>query len=293
MQKLAKEFVCVADECWDLSPPDWFDRQWLKTPKSTQLFEGYLKKAPRDLVPEGTSTYQGSYCMTAEGDYLGGAFAWVDRDRTLALMRSSLEKFRRNPPAEMKPVPENKLPFFVGDAPKTGELKLQLAYRDLPRGAERHPKTERLTRPVNLGFLDLKAEEVRAFLPEGSAEMELPRALVKRLSQEALKDCARGQCNPGDKSFQSGQWFVKEKRREGETRIIELRGTSHLDGGGTVYRPTIYGLLGYDEARATFTRFDLAATGQRQGASEFNFRGGDEKPAPLGVAFRLFSSGKE
>lgn len=231
--------------------------------------------------------------MTAEGDYLGGEFAWVDRKRTLALMRSSLQKFRTSPSAKMQPVPRNTLPLFSGSVPEAGGLKLQLAYRDLPRGTERFPKTERLTRPVNLGFLDLTAEEAQQFLPVGRDKKELPLALVKRISQESLKDCARGQCNPGKNSFQRGQWFVQEKSREGTVRTIELQGSSYLDGGGTTYAPTLYGLLGYDEAREEFTRFDLVAAGQRRGAGQFNFRGGDEAVAPLGVAFRLFSETAE
>lgn len=231
--------------------------------------------------------------MTGEGDYLGGAFAWVDRDRTLALMRSSLKKFRASPAAKMQPVPKNTLPLFIGPVPKEGGLKLQLAYRDLPRGAERFPKTQRLTRPVNLGFLDLSPEEVLEFLPPDTSKKEVPLTLVKRLSQEALKDCARGQCNAGKKSFQSGQWFVQEKRREGTTRIIELRGNSHLEGGGVTYTPSLYGLLEYDESQKQFTSFDLVATGQRRGAAQFNFRGGDEAAAPLGVAFRLFTEAQE
>ncbi|GHC43799.1 hypothetical protein GCM10007100_06220 [Roseibacillus persicicus] len=292
MQALAKEFVCVADECWDLSPPDWFNREWLKTPRSTRLFESYLKKAPEGLIPQGTSTFQGSYCMTAEGDYLGGAFAWVDRDRTVQLLKSSLENFRKKSDGEMKPVPENELPLYVGPAPAKGGLKIQLAYRDLPRGSNRYPQTDRIERPVNLGFLDLKPEEVREFLPEGKEAKTLSQALVKKISQDCLKDCARGQCNVDKKAFRSGEWTVKESGRQGNLRTIELRGTSSLDGGGVRFEPTIYGQLEYDEGEGKFVHFDLVAVGQRSGASEFNFRRGDEDAAPLGVAFRLFAQKK-
>lgn len=278
----------MADECWDLRPPDWFNRQWLKTIESTNLFETYWRNAPDNLIPEKPATCQGTYCMTAEGEYLAGGFAWVDRDRTIEILKKALLEFRKRGEA-MKAVPENELPFFVGAEPKKGGLKLQLGYRDLPRGENRLPHTERNQRPVNLGFLDLKREEVDLFRVAKGETKTLPQSLVKKISQQALKDCARGQCNAGKEYFREGSWTVREVSREGGKQVIELRGVSRLEGGGQTFEPTVFGRLEYDLAQENFTRFDVVAVGQRSGAAEFNFRWDDEEAAPLGVAFRLFA----
>lgn len=292
MQKLAQEFVCAADECWDLSPPDWFDRQWLKTPKSTNLFEKYLKNTPKDLIPEKTSTFQGTYCMTAEGEYLAGGFAWVNRERTIELLESALSEFSKTGSA-MKTVPRGELPLFMGKKPEEGGLKLQLGYRDLPRGENRLPNTKRIQRPVNLGFLDLSEEEVALFRVEKGESKELPQSLVKKISQKALKDCARGQCNADKETFRGGTWTLKEVSREGDKQVIELRGSSQLEGGGQTFAPTVFGRLEFDLTEEEFKRFDLVAVGQRTGSGEFNFRWEDEEAAPLGVAFRLFADSKQ
>ena len=226
--------------------------------------------------------------MTAEGDYLAGGFAWVDRERTVQLLEKALLEFRKRGEA-MKPVPEDKLPFYMGEQPQKGWLKLQLGYRDLPRGENRRPHTDWMKRPVNLGFLDLRPGEV-ASLRVGEGETKtLPQSLVKKISQQALKDSARGQCNVVKKSFQEGEWTVSEVSREGDKQVIELRGRSRLEGEGQTFEPTVFGRLEYDLGKDEFTRFDVVAVGQRKGAAKHNFRDQDLDAAPLGVAFRLFT----
>ena len=278
----------MADECWDLRPPDWFNREWLKTPKSTKLFEKYLGNAPDGLVPEKPATSQGTYSMTAEGDYLAGAFARVNRKQTIVLLEKALGEFQKRGEA-MKPVPENKLPFYMGEEPRKGWLKLQLGYRDLPRGENRLVQAKWMERPVNLGFLDLKPEEVASFRVGEGENKTLPESLVKKISQQALKDSARGQCNVVKKSFQGGEWTVREISREGDKQLLELRGKSRLEGKGRTFEPAVFGRLEYDLGKERFTRFDVVAVGQRRGAAKHNFRDQDRDAAPLGVAIRLFA----
>ena len=181
--------MCVIEETFHLHPPSWLKDP--PRPKSTALYRTYVKNAPK-LWPEDTSTYQGFYLMSPSGDYLGGNFGIVQKEEARNLITAALEKWKATG-AFMRSVPTNALAIYGGKEPQPGSLKLQLAYRDLPRGDVERPNTAYIQNPYNLGWLDLSKEEAQTFLTESEKPIEIPQRLFAKIATQTLKDAVRGQ----------------------------------------------------------------------------------------------------
>lgn len=283
------------DECFDLFPPGWLKDEWLKNPKSTELFRTYMKNAPKGLVRPGSSTHQGVYCMTADGHYLAGHFSFASKERTIQLLKQGQRKFAelaKEKGWRPKAIPKDKPEVFLGKPAAKGGLKLRLAVRDLPRGDKKFSGHGWVgDRPFNMGWLDLDPAEAKQFITESKREKALSRALVKKISINALKDTARGQFNVQKESFQDGALAVSCVAKTASKLTIHVAGQVTVQGGGIRYEPKLFGIIEYDRNQEKFTRFDVLASGQRKGAGQFNARQGDAREAPLGVAFKLYQSG--
>ena len=71
-------------------------RHWLEPNDRAglDLFKKYRADAPPGVVPVGGSTVQGVYCMTADGEYLSGYFAWAFKDRAQDVLENGWQRFQ-------------------------------------------------------------------------------------------------------------------------------------------------------------------------------------------------------
>ena len=280
-----------------LGPPAWLQRSWLEPNDQAglDLFKKYRASAPRGVVPVGGTTVQGVYCMTADGDYLSGYFAWAFKDRAQSVIASGWNRFQElarvrdwNP----RPVPTDRLVQTLGKPVPPGGMKLEAAIRDLPRGDVVHPGRNEFERcSHNAKWIDLTAQQAAAFVTESETPRAIPRSAWQDLARHALKDCARGQCSDWKpEQMRSGEWFTTLINRQGDRLTVRITGDVVFEGGGRSYDPKLYGRAVYDRQAGEFVEFDLVAAGQRTGRAGANGRQHDLGPAPLGVAFRLHRS---
>lgn len=292
MQKLASEFVCVIEETFFLYPPDWLKDP--PNPASTRLFKTYAGNAPRGTWPARTTTHQGLYCMTADGDYLSGRFANPSREIARDTLASGMARWKEIASAAnltSRPVPTDKLDLYGGELLQKGGLKLEVAYRDFPRGEIERPGNSRQPNPYNLGWFDFTAQEAAAFLGSKGEKTALPDSLFKEFARRTLKDAVRGQMSDWKAGEMSeGRLFTELTGQRGSEKMYRLTGSAKFSAGERSYAPLLYGELRYDTARGEFTDFRLVASGQRTGKGGANGREADPGPAPLGIAFRLYQS---
>jgi hypothetical protein len=280
IQQLSRNFVCVLDECFDLAPPPWLKTQWLANPRSTALFQQFIKNAP-PLWPRNTSTHQGFYVMTAEGGYLAGNFGRTGRDQAEQLLRSSLAKFDQLASQsgwKPKAVPTNPLPFSNGGPVPRGGLRLEAATRDLPRGNETRPGSQTWTKAAfNVNWIDFSPEEARRFVASNSQRQVIPKAMVEKLAMATIRDNVRGQSGWKKGAFRDGELYAELLSQSGSTKQMRISGFVIMSEGSRVLATQVHGRATFDEA-----------AGQRQGANQFNARGDDQAAAPMGVAWRLY-----
>jgi len=168
-------------------------------------------------------------------------------------------------------------------------VKLQLAYRDLPRGTLPRITSAYVRNPYNLGWFDLSAAEARSFRADSQKPVAIPQRLFRRLATQILKDAVRGQMRGWDAvALTGGALYTQLFSRENNTRIYRLTGSAILKDGARSYAPQLLGRAVYDETAKKFVGFELVAVGQRTGKGPANGRENDLGPAPIGVAFKLF-----
>lgn len=290
IQKISSEFVCVIEETFFLNPPASVGQ--LPDPEATRLFRQYVSRAPYDLFPPKTSTYQGLYCLTAEGDYLSGKFARQSKDEAREVMMSGLEKWRgqiAGKEGEVRKVPGNRLAMYGGDDLREGGLKLEVAYRDLPRGETRRPGNAQFPNPYNMGWFDLSPQEAAKLVTGQREKKAMPPEIFRRFALTVLKDAVRGQMQDwraGD--LQSGELVVQLTERSEGVDHYEISGEARLERGALSYSPRFCGRFSFDPDKREFTAFELVAAGQRTGQGAANGRSTDLGPAPMGIALTLY-----
>ncbi|MGY8642221.1 MAG: hypothetical protein ACKVJU_14150 [Verrucomicrobiales bacterium] len=276
----------MIEETFFLYPPDW-----LKTPpnpESTKLFKTYTKNAPAGTWPANTTTHQGLYTMTANGDYLSGKFANPSKDAAHEILESGLNSWKSKT-ENAKPVPTDRLELYGGEPLQKGGIKLEVVYRDLPRGDIERPSDSRFPNPYNLGWFDFSPSEAKAFLAEKGEKKEIPSPIFSKLACAKLKDSVRGQM--GDwkaQEMQSGQLFSELITENGSVKTYQLTGNAKFSSGDRSYEPTLQGEAIFDTSTGEFTEFKLIAAGQRTGRGGANGRSTDLGPAPMGVGFWLY-----
>ena len=142
VQSLAKNFLCVADEVWNLDHTD---------APGSKFFKEYASKAAFDLK-WSPNTKQGVYTMTPDGEHLGGHVARHNKAETIAMLRKALEKWNAIVASKgLKPKAIPARPAHQtwgtqgvasnagGDAGSKAGLILQVTVRDLPYKGEAHP----------------------------------------------------------------------------------------------------------------------------------------------------------
>lgn len=250
-----------------------------------------------------TSTRQGSYTFTAEGQFLASVNT-RDAVGMEGMLRTALDRWRAGyslggpSPVQLAGTPREDTGYPAGG------LVLQVAARDLPRAIDERPEDWRKV-AWNLDYAWIRPEEARALVPESrelGARRGAPWPVLRRLARFHLRDFVRGE---------PFAWPEEAIRRaELEAEVVEvsgaevrlaLRGAVRLEWEHRWVRPedgeerrypsgydcALWGEATWDEGRGAFTAFELVAAGQRWGASQYNNREDDLGPQPLGIAFTL------
>jgi hypothetical protein len=255
-----------------------------------------------------SSTRQGTYAAAPSGVLLASINS-NDPVRIAAMLERALEKWETLSREErlLSEDPQAAMPELrrgEGLYPKGG-LVLQLHSRDLPR---EQPVSDRWAKAWNQDFAWFTKVEARQFLPERPAagqRHDVPEALLRRLARCHLLDNVRGQTRSfEDQEVEKARLTaevvgvkgsVVTLRLEGETRtaaegVWSIRGYRDMNSPTPQKRGVETRLLGngtYDLRQERFTGFELVALGTRWGGTQYNGRGDDLDPAPMGFALVL------
>lgn len=280
----------MIEETFFLFPPDWLKNP--PNPASTKLFQKYVASAPKGTFPEQTSTYQGLYCLGADGTYLSGKFARQSNEVARETLTTGLAQWQgiaRDGGFQPKAVPTNRLALYGGEELRKGGLKLEVAYRDLPRGKVQRPGDAQFPNPYNLGWFDLTPTEAKAIVTNSREKMAIPDRVFRKLAMTRLKDAVRGQMadwNEGD--LQRGELFSQLVSSKDDKQTYALSGSALMKSGELSFEPQFHGTATYDPASGEFTDFCLLAAGQRSGRGGANGRATDLGPAPMAIALTLY-----
>ena len=265
------------------NPPD---------PAATKLFKTYARNAPGGVLPQNSSTYQGLYTMLADGTYLSGRFARQSNGVAREALTSGLANYKRIASQrgyKPEPVPTDKLELYGGDPLRRGGLKLEVAYRDFPRGDQKRPGDWYFENPYNLGWHDLTPAEAKSFITTSRKPQALPDPVFQKFACKTLKDAVRGQMRDWKPNeIKQGALFTQLVGEKGSVKTFKLTGKVDFALGDLTFAPTLHGTASYDTGRGEFTDFRLVAAGQRTGKAGANGRATDLGPAPMGVGFKLY-----
>jgi hypothetical protein len=189
-----------------------------------------------------------------------------------------------------------------------GGLVLRVNSRDLPRET---PVSQRDAAAWNQDFAWFTKEEARQIVPEQpkvGEKRDVPDALRRRIARLHLIDNVRGQTAPfEDREVEKALLTSEVLGVEGNVVTLRLEGETGTfsEGTWTIHglrdrNPTpqkrgfemrLRGKAKYDLKTERFTSFDMVALGWRWGGTQYNGRGNDLDPNPIGIAFTLtFSS---
>ena len=293
VQKLAQEFVCCTEEVDILFPRNAWLINHLKDDPAVHLFRDvYGKQAPREhWDPNPQKTKQGVYAMMPDGTYLSGRFVGARRDQVLDLMNEALRKWKKivkERRLKPQPVPQTKaLAHWKKSKQAELGLLIQLHYRDLPRrGTQNTQHGRKVGQHNNTTWLELSKDEARSLIPNNASWVEIPQTVRNKIFCKGLKDIVYGQSpNWKPTDIRSGNIRVRRGKNTSKGTIVELLGNFHLQDNSHQYQGKMLGKLLWSPQEKRITHMEVVATGSRSGKTTFNFRNGDEAPAPLGVSF--------
>jgi len=293
VQKLAKEFVCCTEEVDILFPRNEWLINHLKNDPAVRLFRDiYGKQAPRqNWDPNPSKTKQGVYAMMPDGTYLSGRFVGTRKDQVLALMTEALVKWEnivKERRLTTKPVPQDEaLSGWKKQKQTELGLHIQVHFRDLPRkGTKTTGHRQTVGQHFNTTWIEFTKSEAQTLVPRSTSWQDVPDTVRNKLFTKGLKDIVYGQSpdwKPSD--VRAGSLKVRRGKSTPSGTIIELTGAFDLKDGSRQYQGKLLGKLLWSEKDKKITRMEAIAIGPRTGGTTFNFRKGDEAPAPLGVSF--------
>ncbi len=291
---LAAEFVPVAENCSHLQ------RQ---QDAEGDLFRLIAEQGHYGGRFQPTDTRQGMYACRPDGTLLGSCNVH-GADRLLPVLRRALEGWREGAGARAG-AGDGATDGRYRQEPPPGGLALRVWVRDLPRDPEADARPDDWRRRAfNLDHAWFRADEAAALVPEATAGASVawPEALARRVARFHLIDNVRGE---------PPMWRDDEVREaEMRSRVREVRGgrvrldlEGHAALGGLsrwtddwTGRPQesarstearFDGEAEWDVALRRFARFDLVAVGTRVGGTQYNSRGDDPGPAPIGWAWEI------
>lgn len=256
--------------------------------------------------PSGTR--QGTYAAAPSGVLLASMNS-NDPARIAAMLQRALEKWETLS-REERLLPED--PRASTADLRRGErlypadgLVLRVHSRDLPREQQ---AAGWLAAAWNQDMAWFTKAEARRFLPErprDGRKHDVPDPLIRRLARAHMVDNVRGQTWPfEDREVEKArltaevidvQENIVSLRLEGETRAA-AEGVWSISGFRDMNSPTpqkrglelrLLGNAMYDLRQERFIAFEIVALGTRWGATQYNVRGDDRDPAPIGFAFTL------
>ena len=197
--------------------------------------------------------------MTADGAYLSGKFArqtnGVARD-TLTRGLAKWKTVAADRGYDPKPVPTDSLALYGGEPLQKGGLKLEVAYRDFPRGEEERPGDWRFNNPYNLGWYDLTPSEAKHFVTSSRDQQALPDSVFRKLACKALKDAVRGQMRDWKPNeLKKGALYTQLVSTKGAVKTFRLSGEVDFALGDLTFKPKLHGTASYDSSKGEFTDF--------------------------------------
>lgn len=297
VRKLAREFVTVADEVYMLYPEDPYNLGRVKDRPEHVFFKRFGESMPEgDWNHPGTK--QGLYMIGPEGEYLEGRFAASgfpdDIAERLERALDRWQELRKQKRYANKKVPavESTAPPAVADQ----EFVLRVNSRDLPRGKGGEQCRFDKDTHLNAGWMEFTkwawnenwqaVEDWRALVPSKTGKPQpVDDAFVRRLAQQMLIDNVRGQAGTWNDAAVRKAVLTMQPGPTAKGRMsIVYRGEVVLDDGERSIEARIYGEGQYDKKRDDLVVFELSVLGTRKGAHQFNQRGQDPGPAPIGFA---------
>lgn len=291
IQLLSDQFVPVAENS------SWLERQ---PDDKGEFFRHVVEHGHFAGRTHPTRTRQGSYTFTAGGRFLASINS-RDPNEIAEMMTRALERHDRSDelggPSPVQLVDTTAPP---DDFPEDG-LVLQAAARDLPRSDDMPPSDGRW----NLDYVWIRRAEAQAMVPETRAvgeRRDVPWPVIRRLARFHLRDFVRGEpFNWPDEAIRHADVETEVVAVEGSEVRLALSGSVRIEHLVEWFEPqvdedrsskagydcSLYGEATWDDARGAFPAFELAATGQRWGANQYNNRLEDQGPAPMGIAFVL------
>jgi hypothetical protein len=291
------EFVAVVGD-------DWYQRR--RNDPEGKFFRNVTDQAGRGSSgPDGGSTRQAIYCLTASGKLL----YWKNAGQLPGEMRKALhwglEAWRKLPESERKPgaikVEDIKLDPRYKHAPPPGGLIVNVFTRALERDAkgELRPaesKVNGVNREPQRDHLWLTEAEWKALIPAHPKPEEtipVPAAVQRRIFQFHLVDSTLGE----------PVLWTREQIRSGRLTltVTEVTATSvymRLDGSALLatdanvkkaergYDVRLLGQMRFDVGTKRLDRFDIVALGECWGKNPIYGEGRLGRD-PLGVAFEL------
>jgi hypothetical protein len=186
-------------------------------------------------------------------------------------------------------------------------LVLRVVVRDLERTGRGAPDDWR-AHAWNQDFAWLTREEMLALVPEGPGTLAArawPAKVVDRLVRCHLLDAVRGQVPAfAREHVERAEIAIRVTEVASERLELELSGRTRAVARGRWpvlhfadqdapreqergVETELAGRATFDRAAQRFMRFELVAVGTRWGGTQFNCRGDDLEPAPIGFSFSL------
>ena len=280
MQKLAAEFVVVADAC------DRMQKEFCKD-EDALLFQKFAKQ--RTIKNGNRGGAQGHYAVTPSGELLAASSS-ANYEVLVEMMKQGLAKW--------KTLPREKRLLAEAPDPKAAEkwrqkenlypddgLILRVVARDQKR--ERWPDS-------NLDYAWFRKGEARAMLPDKpkkGAKHNVPDELVERLARFHLLDNVHAL---------NYTFFPKEAIKnalltstvlqiEGDLVSLSFEGetrASLVSPKKIGYEPKLLGRAAFNLKKQKFVSFELVAVGLRWGLGNCNRRH-NPTPALMGIVFTL------
>lgn len=288
--------MAVADEVQRLQTGEGPDCRWFQAIAEQGHYAGRTQP---------TATRQGIYFATPGGQLLTSLNS-TRKEQVAAKMQEALELWEQLEPEVGKrdtPSPEfvNQVRRNEQKYPEQG-LVWQVFSRDLPRPAT-EDRPDWRSSAWNQDFAWVRKTELKDLLPSElkvGTSQQLPDSILKRLCQAHLVDNVRGQTPPFRRQqVLVAEWSVEVVSQEdgvfelvyrGKTRTL-AEGRWPVNGHQDSAKPdsqqrgvetTLLGKGRYSPSTERFLEFELLFVGNRRGGTQYNGRGDDLSPAPIG-----------
>ncbi|MGB0717232.1 MAG: hypothetical protein ACPGXK_15245 [Phycisphaerae bacterium] len=277
----SRSFVAAADEVYRLQTGDDDESRFLQSFADHGHYRG-----------QG-GTRQGIYVCTPSGKLLASVNS-LNPDVVLKTIENGLVKWKSTPLDQRFARTASSAPTGrrENQVPRDG-LVLRSTIRDLTEDGK--PKER-----WNRDYVWFSASEMQGWLPEElRRETDSNFNPMLRLTRFHLVDNARGQTIPyHSNDIVMDMEPVHIVHRKGSRVQFEIKGHTQASSDG-VWTPTrkspramkvdLTGWAEYDEAAAKFTHFELIATGEWHGATQFNGRRHEGPRGSVAWVFDLVS----